>query len=39
MKDDEIENLFAYGWLDSGIAIVIALLAIVALFFFARYLT
>jgi hypothetical protein len=39
MKDDEIENLFAYGWIDASIAIAIALLAIVALFFFARYLT
>jgi hypothetical protein len=39
MKDDEVENLFAYGWLDTTIAIVIALLAIVALFFFAGYLT
>ena len=39
MKDDEVENLFAYGWLDTGIAIAIALLAMVALFFFAGYLT
>jgi len=39
MKDDEIENLFAYGWLDTGIAIVLALLAIAALFFMAGYLT
>lgn len=39
MKDDEIENLFAYGWLDTGIAIAIALLAIAALFFMAGYLT
>lgn len=39
MKDDEIEDLFKYGWLDTGIAIVIALLALVALFFFAGYLT
>ena len=39
MKDDEIEDLFSYGWLDSGIAIVIALLALVALFFFAGYLS
>jgi len=39
MKDDEIENLFAYGWLDAAISIAIALLAMVALFFFAGYLT
>jgi len=39
MKDDEVENLFAYGWLDAAISIAIALLALVALFFFARYLT
>ncbi len=34
MKDDEVENLFAYGWLDAAVAIVIA-----ALFFAAGYLT
>jgi hypothetical protein len=39
MKDDEVENLFAYGWLDAAIAIVLALLALVALFFMAGYLT
>lgn len=39
MKDDEVEDLFAYGWLNTSIAIVIALLAIVALFFMAGYLT
>lgn len=39
MKDDEIENLFAYGWLDTVLAIVLALLALVALSFFAGYLT
>ena len=39
MKDDEIENLFAYGWLDTAVAIVVALLAMVALFFLAGYLT
>ena len=39
MKDDEVENLFAYGWLDTGVAIVVALLAIAALFFMAGYLT
>ena len=39
MKDDEIENLFAYGWLDTAVAIVVALLAIAALFFVAGYLT
>ena len=39
MKDDEIENLFAYGWLDAAVAIAIALLALVALFFMAGYLS
>ena len=39
MNDDEVENLFAYGWLDAAVAIAIALLAIVALFFMAGYLT
>ena len=39
MKDDEVENLFAYGWLDTAVAIVVALLAMVALFFLAGYLT
>jgi len=39
MKDDDVEDLFKYGWLDATVAIVIALLAIVALFFFAGYLT
>ena len=38
IKDDEIENLFVYGWLDTAVAIVLALLAIVALSFFAEYL-
>ena len=39
MKDDEIENLFAYGWLDTALAIAIALLAMVAFFFAVGYLT
>jgi hypothetical protein len=39
MKDDEVENLFAYGWLDSAVAIAVALLALVALSFFEGYLT
>jgi hypothetical protein len=39
MKDDDVEDLFKYGWLDATIAIVIALLALVALFFMAGYLT
>ena len=39
MKDDEIEDLFSYGWLDTAVAIVVALLAMVALFFLAGYLT
>ena len=39
MKDDEVENLFAYGWLDTCIAIVLALLAIDALICMTGYLT
>jgi len=39
MKDDDVEDLFKYGWLDAAVAIAIALLAIVALFFMAGYLT
>ena len=41
MKDDEIEELFAYGWIDAAVAVAIvtALLALVALFFMAGYLT
>jgi len=39
MKDDDVEDLFAYGWRDTGIAIVLALLAIAALFFMAGYLS
>ena len=39
MKDEEIEDLFKYGWIDASIAIAIALLAIAALFFMAGYLT
>ena len=39
MKDDEVEDLFANGWLDTAVAIVLALLAIAALFFVAGYLT
>jgi hypothetical protein len=39
MKDDEVEDLFSYGWLDTAVAIVLALLALVALFFMVGYLT
>ena len=39
MKDDDVENLFAYGWLDTAVAIVLALVTLVALSFFAGYLT
>jgi hypothetical protein len=39
MKDDDVEDLFAYGWIDTAVAIVLALLALVALFFMAGYLT
>jgi hypothetical protein len=39
MKDDDVEDLFKYGWIDASIAIAIALLAIAAIFFMAGYLT
>ena len=38
MKDDEVEGLFAYGWLDTILAIILTLLAMAALFFLAGYL-
>jgi hypothetical protein len=38
MNDDNEEGLFAYGWLDCALAIVLTLLAIAALFFAAGYL-
>jgi len=38
MKDDEIENLFKYSWLDAALAIALALIAMVSLFFMAGYL-
>ena len=37
MIDDDVEDLFKYGWIDASIAI--ALLAIAAIFFKAGYLT
>lgn len=39
MKDDDVEDLFKYGWIDTSIAIVLALLALVSLFFLEGYLT
>lgn len=38
MKDDNEEGLFAYGWLDCALAIVLTILVIAALFFAAGYL-
>ena len=38
MKDDEVEGLFAYGWMDCALAIILTLMAIAALFFAAGYL-
>jgi len=38
MKDDNEEGLFAYGWMDCALAIVLTLLALAALFFLAGYL-
>jgi len=39
MKDDDEDKfLFAYGWLDTALAIVLTLLAMAALFFLAGYL-
>ena len=37
MKDDD-EDLFAYGWLDTAIAIISALCTLAALFFALGYL-
>ena len=37
MKDDD-ENLFAYGWIDTALAIILTMLALAALFFIAGYL-
>ena len=37
MNDDD-ENLFAYGWLDTTIAIVLALCTLAAVFFAMGYL-
>ena len=37
MKDDD-ENLFAYSWLDTTIAIVLALCTLAAVFFALGYL-
>lgn len=39
MKDDEVEDLFAWAWFDTAVAIFLALLAMVAFFFAAGYLT
>ena len=38
MKDDEVESLFAYGWLDLLLAVVAILCIIAAVGFFAGYL-
>ena len=38
MNDDEVEGLFAWGWLDLALAVILTLLAIAALFFAAGYL-
>ena len=37
MKDDD-KFLFAYGWIDTILAIILTLLAMAALFFIAGYL-
>jgi hypothetical protein len=39
MKDDEIENLFKYSWLDAALAIAAAMIAMVSLFFLEGALT
>ena len=36
--DDEDQFLFAYGWIDTILAIILTLLAMAALFFLAGYL-
>ena len=39
MKDDEEDKfLFAYGWMDCALTIILTLLALAALFFLAGYL-
>lgn len=38
MKDDEVESLFAYGWLDLLLAAILTLCGIAVLFFAAGYL-
>lgn len=39
MKDDEEDKfLFAYGWIDTALAIILTLCTLAALFFLAGYL-
>ena len=38
MKDDEVEDLFAWGWLDLLLAVVVVACVIAAVGFFAGYL-
>ena len=38
MKDDEVEGLFAYGWLDLLLAVILAICGVAGIAFFAGYL-
>ena len=39
MKDDEVEDLFAWGWVDLFCAVILALCGIAGIAFVAGYLT
>ena len=38
MKDDEVESLFAYGWLDLFLAAILAICGVAGIAFVAGYL-
>jgi hypothetical protein len=39
MKDDEVEDLFAYGWVDLFFAVILAICGVAGIAFVAGYLT
>ena len=39
MKDDEVERLFAYGWVDLLLAVILAICGVAGIAFVAGYLT
>ena len=39
MKDDEVEGLFAYGWVDLFFAVILAICGVAGIAFVAGYLT